>query len=78
MEDEGFPERPDHSRRGSSNATAKLSAGFDRPYDFSRNVDEGYHSLSGSSLSNHRSVDHCSSSFIMRLGQSCALRPEKA
>lgn len=57
MEDEGLPERPDYSRHGSSNATIKSSAGFDRTYDFSRNVDEGYHSLSGSSLSNHRSVD---------------------
>lgn len=57
MEDEGFPERPDYSRRGSSNATVKSPAGFDRTYDFSRNFDEGYHSLSGSSLSNHRSVD---------------------
>ncbi|KAL8649641.1 MAG: hypothetical protein Q9210_004282 [Variospora velana] len=54
MEDEGFPERPDYSRRGSSNATIKSSAGFDRTYNFSRNVDEGYHSLSGSSLSIHR------------------------
>ncbi|KAL8972998.1 MAG: hypothetical protein Q9197_002527 [Variospora fuerteventurae] len=54
MEDEGFPERPDYSRRGSSNATIKPSAGFDRTYEFSRNVDEGYHSLSGSSLSIHR------------------------
>ncbi|KAI4138834.1 MAG: hypothetical protein L6R39_006583 [Caloplaca ligustica] len=56
MEDEGFPERPDYSRRGSSNATVKSPAGFDRTYDFSRNFDEGYHSLSGSSLSNHRAI----------------------
>ncbi|KAL8930163.1 MAG: hypothetical protein Q9208_000780 [Pyrenodesmia sp. 3 TL-2023] len=54
MEDEGFPDRPEYSRRGSSNTTIKSSAGFDRTYDFSRNIDEGYHSLSGSSLSNHR------------------------
>lgn len=57
MEDEGLPERPDYSRRGSSSATIKSPARLDRTYDFSRNVDEGYHSLSGSSFSSHRSVD---------------------
>lgn len=59
MEDEGLPDRPDYSRRGSSNTTIKSSAGFDRAYDFSKNIDEGYHSLSGSSFASHRSVDPC-------------------
>ncbi|KAI4116092.1 MAG: hypothetical protein LQ345_003427 [Seirophora villosa] len=70
MEDEGFPERPDHSRRGSSNATAKLSAGFDRPYDFSRNVDEGYHSLSGLRGERHleqRNVETASQAYDNKL-----------
>lgn len=84
MEDEGFPERPDYSRRGSSNATIKPSAGFDRTYEFSRNVDEGYHSLSGSSLSIHRSVNHrvlargVSSSCTVHLSRASLLRREKA
>lgn len=54
MEDEGFPDRPDYSRRGSSSTTIKSPPSYDRTYDLSRNIDEGYHSLSGSSLVNHR------------------------
>lgn len=57
MEDEGFPDRPDYSRRGSSSTTIRSPPSSDRAYDLSRNIDEGYHSLSGSSLVNHRSVN---------------------
>ncbi|KAL8701147.1 MAG: hypothetical protein Q9201_005063 [Fulgogasparrea decipioides] len=54
MEDEGLPDRYENSRRGSSGITTKPTPELERKYDFSRNVDEGYHSLSGSSISSHR------------------------
>ena len=58
MDDEEMEEPPGYSRRGSSEATIKPSSGVERKYDFSRNFDEGYHSLSGSSISNYRLVEH--------------------
>ncbi|KAL8825233.1 MAG: hypothetical protein Q9170_007874 [Blastenia crenularia] len=54
MEDEGFTDRPEFSQRNSSTTTLKSPPGYDRTYDLSRNFDEGYHSLSGSSFVNHR------------------------
>lgn len=57
MEDEGFPDRPDDARRDISTTSINLPPAFDRKYDFSRHFDEGYHSLSGSSLSSNRSVE---------------------
>lgn len=57
MEDEGFPDRPEDSRRGSSSTTIRSPPSYDRAYNLSRNIDEGYHSLSGSSLVNYRSVN---------------------
>lgn len=58
MGDEHILGRPEHSRRGSSGTTIKSPPGVDRKYDFSRNIDEGYHSLSGSSISNYRLVEN--------------------
>ncbi|KAL8689813.1 MAG: hypothetical protein Q9218_004598 [Villophora microphyllina] len=54
MEDDDYSEHRESSRRGSSGVTIKSPPSFERKYDFSRNVDEGYHSLSGSSISSHR------------------------
>ena len=56
MEDEGFSDRPDPSRHNPSITSTNLPPSLDRKYDFSRHFDEGYHSLSGSSLSSNRSV----------------------
>lgn len=56
MEDEGFSDRPDPSRRNLSITSTNLPPSLDRKYDFSRHIDEGYHSFSGSSLSSNRSV----------------------
>jgi hypothetical protein len=53
--DEG-PERPDYSRRGSSQATIKPAPELPTKYDFSRHHDEGYYSLSGPSPANYQSV----------------------
>ena len=55
MAHRGSAGRPDY-RRGSSNSTIKSQFEADKKYDFSRHVDEGYHSLSGSSLANQQSV----------------------
>lgn len=55
MAQRGSAGRPDY-RRGSSNSTIKSQPEADRRYDFSRHVDEGYHSLSGSSLVNQQYV----------------------
>ena len=55
MAHRGSAGRPDY-RRGSSNSTVKSQPDAERRYDFSRHVDEGYHSLSGSSLANQQSV----------------------
>ena len=49
----GSAGRPDY-RRENSNSMAKSQIEEERPYDFSRQIDEGYHSLSGSSLMNQR------------------------
>ncbi|KAI4234748.1 MAG: hypothetical protein LQ349_003589 [Xanthoria aureola] len=54
MEDEGFSDRPDPSRHNPSITSTNLPPSLDRKYDFSRHFDEGYHSLSGSSLSSNR------------------------
>ncbi|KAL8638035.1 MAG: hypothetical protein Q9228_004770 [Teloschistes exilis] len=54
MEDDGYSERHEDSPRAGPRATIKSPPSFEKRYDFSRNVDEGYHSLSGSSISNHR------------------------
>ncbi|KAI4210701.1 MAG: hypothetical protein LQ351_006477 [Letrouitia transgressa] len=54
MEEEVSPDRPGNTRRGSSTTTIKSRPEGERKYDFSRQIDEGYHSLSGSSISNHR------------------------
>ncbi|KAI4258211.1 MAG: hypothetical protein L6R42_005230 [Xanthoria sp. 1 TBL-2021] len=54
MEDEGFPDRPDPSKHNPSITSTNLPPALDRKYDFSRHIDEGYHSLSGSSLSSNR------------------------
>lgn len=53
MAQRGSAGRPDY-RRDSSNSTIKSQPEADRRYDFSRHVDEGYHSLSGSSLVNQQ------------------------
>lgn len=53
MAHRGSAGRPDY-RRGSSNSTIKSQPEADRRYDFSRHVDEGYYSLSGSSLVNQQ------------------------
>jgi len=53
MAHRGSAGRPDY-RRGSSNSTIKSQPEADKRYDFSRHVDEGYHSLSGSSLVNQQ------------------------
>lgn len=53
MGNEGHSERPEYARRGNSNSSVRSRPDSDRRYDFSsRFVDEGYHSLSGSSLAN--------------------------
>lgn len=57
MEVDGYSERHEHSPRAGPGVTIKSPPSFEKRYDFSRNVDEGYHSLSGSSISSHRSVD---------------------
>lgn len=57
MEEEVSPDRPGNTRRGSSATTIKSRPERERKYDFSRQIDEGYHSLSGSSISSHRSVE---------------------
>ncbi len=50
---DGHSGRPEYVRRGSSNSTIRSRPEPDRRHDFSsRFVDEGYHSLSGSSLTN--------------------------
>ena len=55
MEDEEPPDRSGYAPRGS--VTIKSPPVSDRKDDFSRHVfDEGYHSLSGSSISSQRSV----------------------
>lgn len=72
MEDEGFPDRPDPSKHNPSITSTNLPPALDRKYDFSRHIDEGYHSLSGSSLSSNRSVKLWLSAllycFILRIG----------
>lgn len=50
MGSDGISGRPDYLRRGTSNSTLKSRQDSDVRYDFSRQIDEGYHSLSGSSL----------------------------
>ena len=57
MEDEGYPDRSDPPPHEHSFSRTNLPPSLDRRYDFSRNIDEGYHSLSGSSFSSNRSVD---------------------
>ncbi|KAL9604977.1 MAG: hypothetical protein Q9219_000165 [cf. Caloplaca sp. 3 TL-2023] len=54
MDDEGLPDRSEYSRRDSSAATIKSPPPYGRISDPSRSIDEGYHSLSGSSFVNHR------------------------
>ena len=44
--------RPDYSRRTSLASSLQSQPEADTKYDFSRHIDEGYHSLSGSSLIN--------------------------
>ena len=44
--------RPDYNRRTSLASSLQSQPEADTKYDFSRNFDEGYHSLSGSSLIN--------------------------
>ncbi|KAL8697411.1 MAG: hypothetical protein Q9224_002331 [Gallowayella concinna] len=51
MEDEGLPDR---SRRDNSFPTNNFPPSLDRKYNIARNIDEGYHSLSGSSFSSNR------------------------
>lgn len=55
MAHRGSAGRPDF-RRGSSNSTARSRPEEEKRYDFSRHADEGYGSLSGSSLANQQSV----------------------
>lgn len=53
MENERHSERPGYARRGNSSSTVRSRPDSDRRHDFSsRFIDEGYHSLSGSSLAN--------------------------
>ena len=53
MGDDGCSDRPEYARHRSSNMTVRSRPGSDRRHDFSsRFVDEGYHSLSGSSIAN--------------------------
>ena len=53
MVHERTSERPDYVRHDSSNSTARSRPESDRRHDFSsRFIDEGYHSLSGSSIGN--------------------------
>ena len=60
MGNDGHSERPEYARQGSSNSIVRSRPGSDRRHDFSsRFIDEGYHSLSGSSLAN-QSVYACS------------------
>lgn len=67
--DDAF-ERPAYPRRGSSQATIKPAPEVHPKYDFSRNHDEGYYSLSGASSANYQSV---SASFShSRLALVCA------
>ncbi|KAL8879302.1 MAG: hypothetical protein Q9198_003059 [Flavoplaca austrocitrina] len=54
MEDEGYPDRSDPPPHEHSFSRTNLPPSLDRRYDFSRNIDEGYHSLSGSSFSSNR------------------------
>ena len=44
--------RPDYTRGSSLASSLQSQPEVDTSYDFSRHVDEGYHSLSGSSLVN--------------------------
>jgi hypothetical protein len=48
-------ERPEYSRRGSSISTIKSADVRERSYP---RIDEGYHSLSGTSIGSNRSVSH--------------------
>ena len=60
MGNDGHSERPEYARQGSSNSIVRSRPDSDRRHDFSsRFIDEGYHSLSGSSLAN-QSVYACS------------------
>ena len=56
MGEDTSPDRPDFKRRGSSATTIKSPSNSERKYDFSKQIDEGYHSLPGSSVSSNRSV----------------------
>lgn len=55
MAHRGSAGRPDYPRE-SPNSIIKSQSERERKYDFSRQIDEGYHSLSGSSLVNQQSV----------------------
>lgn len=60
MGNDGNSERPGYTRQGSSHSTIRSRPDSDRRHGLSsRFIDEGYHSLSGSSLAN-QSVYACS------------------
>lgn len=54
--DERIAERPDFTRRGSSNSTVKSPVDVDTRYDLSRHQDEGYYSISETKPVNYQSV----------------------
>lgn len=56
IEEDGDAERMDYSRRGSSQSRIKPPPELDTKYDFSRQNDEGYYSLSGPSPANYQLV----------------------
>ena len=56
MEGKDCEEFPEDTRRVNSATTIKSSLDNEMKYDMFRYKDEGYHSLSGSSLANHQSV----------------------
>ena len=55
-EGDGGADRPDYSRRGSSQSTVKPPLQTESKYAFSHFNDEGYYSVSGPSPANHQSV----------------------
>lgn len=55
-DDERIAERPDYTRRGSSNSMARSPLDVDTKYDFSRHQDEGYYSISEANPVNYQSV----------------------
>ena len=55
-EDDGGTERLDYSRRGSSQSVIRSPSEMDTKHDFSRQNDEGFHSLSGPSPANYQLV----------------------